>query len=72
MAHHHRNLLAGEMSPEELENSVGLHLDRENHGTTQDDREEVSDEQYQSSAPRTFDRMIKSNLPTYSPLTVSR
>ena len=66
------HLMEGEMSPDDLDQSLPL---RRDHHNTQDPRgnhETNSDEMIQSSAPRTFDRMIKSNLPSYSPLTVSR
>ena len=63
--------MAGEMSPDDLEESLPLRRDAEGHRTQVDNAEDGATE-LESSAPRTFDRMIKGNLPTYSPLTVSR
>ena len=69
------HLVEGEMSPDDLDQSLPLRRDADrsrvqaNNSQGNDGNEE---DEIQSSAPRTFDRMIKGNVPSYSPLTVSR
>ena len=65
--------MAGEMSPDDLDQSLPLRRDADGHRTQGDNSgEQDGVTELESSAPRTFDRMIKGNLPSYSPLTVSR
>ena len=72
------HLMEGEMSPDDLDQSLPLRRDNADRSRIQADNSQGNingteeDEMIQSSAPRTFDRMIKGNLPSYSPLTVSR
>ena len=64
--------MAGEMSPDDLDQSLPMRrVDADGHRTQVDNNEDGGME-LESSAPRTFDRMIKGNVPSYSPLTVSR
>ena len=73
---HQRDLMEGEMSPDELDQSLPLRRDNQHRTQAEQSRHHdthgTEDEEIQSSAPRTYDRMIKGNVPTYSPLTVSR
>ena len=65
--------MAGEMSPDDLDKSLPLRRNADGHRTQADNsREQDGSNELESSAPRTFDRMIKGNVPSYSPLTVSR
>jgi len=66
-------MMAGEMSPDELDQSLPLRRQPITNQPEQISRSSgLDDDDVQSSAPRTFDRMIKQKLPSYSPLTVSR
>ena len=63
------------MSPDELDASLPLRRNRRREDGSNDDHDksrQVNKDDIESSAPRMHERMIKSNLPAYSPLTVSR